>query len=264
MSDKRISDFQYGQRDERVVLIQPVQTVGYSKEEIIEQGDGIWYSIYSDVVENAHYPGNLSHVGCVQCNNHTVTPDAGFPQHFIPCGGTLKIRSIPNSGKYHFLHISNQQRETLITCSNPECEMILGTSLTIDRLENYLFFLMLKQMIPSINTGNYVDCNQRELDPDHDKGEVDDVVARIGEIKSLGLISVASEILNGRMNNYKYFLPAALDYYSLGFTLVRGVDTLDGCDGLDEWLKHLFIKQLDRLKSQHASLLPFLIGPKSA
>jgi len=49
----------------------------------------------------------------------------------------------------------------------------------------------------------------------------------------------------------------------LGFTIIPGLNTENGCDGLDEWLQYLICQYLNDIKGVHDWIKPFLLGPKS-
>lgn len=199
----------------------------------------------------------LIHVCSLACdgsNDELGGPYALGPQ----CGGRLTLRSTQS---IDWMKQRRINAEVALTCSNPACNMeVISTECpSKSDLSNLLLHLALKQMIPNLPAGNYLNCALKE---DNHRLQGDKADA----IRALGLIALAPEILWGYVQN-GYFQNGTcpvVECFGFGFMLVPGMQTASGCGGYDEWLKLLVEKKFESLKEVHRSLAPFLLGPKSS
>lgn len=256
----KYSDLPFRVASDRLLIVQPQATVGLvgeaGREELrveLKREGKPRVELMEKAFKDALGLKGLIHVTSLTCSNYH--PDPGEPIGLGPqCGSLLKIQPVPDGKKYAWLRDKNSQ--VLITCSNPSCGMSLGSWLTLAELENLLLHMMLKQMVPDLATCNFVDCTQAECIRLHG-GERE-------AIKRIGLVSVASEVFWGVVVN-GYFTSAtcqAIDNFGLGFTLVPGMNTRNGCDGFDEWFRFLVQKKFEALKELQRQLVPALLGPK--
>lgn len=247
--DTRFSDLPFGVASEHIMLIQPAATRKISKQEFLEKEEN-FQQVFNDVTALT----GLIHAGSLHCYNYCDNP--GEPIHLEKCGGTLWINPVTAFKKSSFPWLVEGRATYVIKCSEGLCGMEMGFQpLAKPEINNLMFHLMLKQMAPSIPTCNYVDCTSTDW--------VHDEMDKIKCIRELGVVSVASHALWGIISAKNYFASYG-EYYSLGFMLMPGMNTINGCDGFDEWLKFLVKEKFKQLKRQHDEALPFLIGPKPA
>ncbi|MDD5731648.1 MAG: hypothetical protein PHU42_02040 [Patescibacteria group bacterium] len=101
---------------------------------------------------------------------------------------------------------------------------------------------------------NFIDFNQIE------------VCDKTSEtIKQLGLIAVATDVSRGIImpgEDEKYRHDTSKPLFSLGFTLVPGMNTLAGHDGFDLWLNFLLNKKWAELEIAGRELTRSVLGPK--
>ncbi|OHB16544.1 MAG: hypothetical protein A2605_03435 [Candidatus Zambryskibacteria bacterium RIFOXYD1_FULL_39_35] len=105
-----------------------------------------------------------------------------------------------------------------------------------DRAPNILLHLLLKQMIPTLRTCNYI------------------------WTEKTGVISVLDNALAYKPDSQGDAQPSWKA--GLGFTFMPGMHTLENLGGFDEWLRYLVQIKFDQLQEVAESQLPRLIGPK--
>lgn len=253
MKEKIFSDLppQAGSLD--LILAQPERTVKIPKKKFLQETSPFFNGVFDSVIEHM----SLSHVGSLY--SYTLFPDhVGRPVKFIPCRGSLYVSSAPlGLAEYDWLNsVLVGAANVFISCSSPRCNMYVGSHLKREEFQNLLLHLMIKQMIPDFPSCNYIDCSQKENgDPDLSKEE-------LKAIQDLGLISLHPRILHGAIKK-GYSSDKGAYWFGLGFMLMPGMNTKEGCDGFDEWLKQLFIKKEEWVKKRYDSLKSFFLGPKT-
>jgi hypothetical protein len=253
MNKSRFSDFsEKKSRDEQIILIQPKLTPKPAKAEIGRWDDSTLDAVFKSTLSL----DMLVHTGFLICDMFNYKHDKmGMPVYFDYCGGDLRITKIKQHTQHDdFLKELGGYSELAITCSNPKCEMLLGTKFSKIELRNVLLHLMLKQMIPNLATCNYVDCSglrEGDLLPERD----------YKSIRALGLVSVISESMWGKFKS-EHFTIIRGEHASLGFTLKPGINSANSCDGLDNWLKFLVCKKFSQLKELIDRSGFSLLGPK--
>lgn len=249
MKHVQFSDLPFKAGDDKILLFQPATTVSPGRIHI-HIGRKFLEEAFADAVNLT----GLIHIGSVCCTSQN--DELGGPYALGPrCGGHLIVKPVHLVGS---LRQCDTGTEVALICSNPACNMEVTSHEcpTKHDLSNLLLHLALKQMIPGLPVGNYLNCTLKE---DYKKaGEAD-------AIRALGLIAFASEILYGYCQN-GYFQTEtypAIEHFGLGFMLAPGMQTADGCGGYDEWLKLLVEKKFESLKEAYRSFAPRLLGPKS-
>ena len=242
------SDLPFKAGSENVMLFQPQSTVK----------EGALFRITEDSMKKAFEDSmsltGLVHVGSLVCNSHN--DEHGGPYYLGPrCGGSIKLKS---ARSIKLLRLHGARNEMALVCSNPKCGMgiISNECPTEGSLANLLLHLMLKQMIPRLPILNYVDCGLKDESHYHDRH------TDWKDIKALGLISLALEVLWGVAPLSCTYPQQIPERYALGFMLTPGMRTMDGCGGYGEWLKFLVAKKFEILKGQYRAMASMLLGPK--
>lgn len=243
--ERPMSDLPHRIGGERIIIVQPQITVGMEKSALANPADE---NLFQRIFARIFWGQVLIHAGSLQCDNNFTTP--GCPIHFKPCGGELSTAGEPPKWLRDM-----GWGGLFFSCSNPACQMELGSRLVTSELQNIMLHLALKQMFTRAPFCNYVDCDQRQFD-DLLHGEM------LKNIQELGVIAVASELMFGKMDN-GYFGEHPFRF-SLGFMLMQGIRTLYGFDGYDEWVNFLFSKKMEQINSVWSSMKPFLLGSKPA
>lgn len=237
MSERKGMDLSHGNDVENVIIIQPLAE---EKEDrrffTVEKMERIFN--LSRSFEGLTHRGSMHLFSC----GHE-------PISYIECGGALKIEQIKEHQKKGRL----KNAQLIVSCSNHNCKMELGAFMAADQLWNLLFHLMIKQMVPDLQSCNYIDCLQMVK------------ISNSGcDLASkLGMISLSDTIFAGKLDNGYFSESAWLEGFALGFTIQPGVMTLNSCDGFDEWLKFLFLKKMEQIKEMLETSNLFLRGPKT-
>jgi hypothetical protein len=249
----RFGDLPFRVKSDLILIVQPQNFVGRTKESFLYSSDPsltlkqISYGKMIEVVQKLLNLENLNHVTALHCSSD----DGGKPIHYGPdCGGEL-IFSQGGKSETGFY----DGRFVKIQCSR--CNMYLETEESLEKLSNTVFHLAIKQMFPDLETLNLVYCASF--------GPNDQLSMRNEDywqqVKNLGVISVASDIFHGHIND-GYHDGNWDRSFSLGFMAIAGLNTLLGFDSMDRWAKVLIdmkFKQIEKFQKSHFS---FLIGPK--
>jgi len=185
---------------------------------------------------------NLTHAGIMLTTDQWE--NKGKPIHFKNCGGDLKfLPAQPDDSRFVSANL-------LIVCN--KCEMKVGIELSREQVSNVLLHLMIKQIVPWLGTCNFTDCNRGSSH--FSWGE------QVNEewIRNLGLISLIDRFGHGWAGD------SANEWWALGFMLMPGMNTWASCDGFDNWLRFLFLKKMEQIKSVLEINNLLLRGPKSA
>ncbi len=254
--DQKDSMSKYTDRSEHtigsgsILLFQPSMTVGLSREQLRDKG-----TLQAALSETMGF--DLIHIGSLDYNTHN--DQFGGPYALGPqCGGRLVLKSSKET-RWSLRYATGN----FIACSNPQCGAELVTSYipTREMLADAMLHLAMKQMVPSLSTANYLNCCAKTHTSDETEKK------KIDAIRQLGLISFLHNALTGYIDN-GYFhqkgQPQMMREFSLGFMLVPGMNTIDGCDGYDQWLQLLVEKKFEQLLEQHRALRPTLLGFKSS
>ncbi|MCX6742618.1 MAG: hypothetical protein NT116_00085 [Candidatus Parcubacteria bacterium] len=227
-----------------IVIVQP----NYGETKDLRFFDRLDRETILNEAKKFHY---LHHLGTM-----SLTFNGEEPQSYVSCGGILSIKQTIDDSK-SWMKCLQRRPSLMLTCSNKRCNMELWTYLPADQLWNFLFHLMIKQMIPDMKTCYYLDCRQMVHNQESRSGL--DLVSR------LGTISLTENILFGHIDNGEFspVMEFEPDKFAIGFTIQPGVETLNGCDELDEWLKFLFLKKIEQITEVHEKTNLFLRGPKT-
>lgn len=249
MKPIQFSDLPFGAGSHKILLFQPVTTVRAGTH--IHIGRKFLEEAFADAVKLT----GLIHAGSVLCASRN--DELGGPLSLGPrCGGRLIIKP------FHSVESLRQHApevEAALTCSDPACKMEVASFACPTRLalSNLLLHLALKQMIPGLPVGNYLNCALKEDSYEQKAGEAK-------AIRALGLIAFASEILWGTVSNGYFGQRRFHEHFGFGFMLAPGMQTASGCGGYDEWLKLLVEKKFESLKEAHRTFAPLLLGLKSS
>lgn len=237
----KYSDLPFEPESENIILVQQRLSIGKKKDLFLANDN-----LLSEMFDRAVNLEGLVHTTSVHCYNYESNP--GKPLSLGPnCNGTITMKAAKEEDWANGFRVV-----TKIICSNSSCGMNLSSRLTIPEISNTMFHLMIKQMMPSLATCNYVDCSATE--------ETMNLTSENAEkIRALGLVSLSSKTLYGLVQN-GYF--SACEKFSLGFTLMPGMNTINGCDGFDKWFRFLITKKFEQLKKQYQASMASLLGPK--
>lgn len=211
----------------------------------------------SIILDNACNLQGLKHAGML-----TLDRFDSKPHWYEPCGGNLiffrarEIQALNTDHENSLFHqrpnLVNDSNMALV-CENRKCNAEFVLNLTREQTQSLIFHLMIKQMIPALQSCYYLNCgNKEEYDPLDSMDE-----KKLKLISELGLISLHTEILHGQMA-----LRKNLDWFALGFMLTDKMKTLDSCDGFDQWLKLLFLQKMDQIRQVLDLNSAILRGPK--
>jgi hypothetical protein len=248
--DKMKTDLPHFNKNNLIVLIQPERTIGKTKGQVAKNppvesqhcsNKHLLEQIFSETIEVE----GLVHSGLIGWQYR-------FVHGFYPCGGKLELKMLPPPEKRgeEFCWMKNPTLFMYLDCSNPECglKLSLCTGDENDRfavpllLQNALLHLMLKQMEPWQPFGNFIECRGSG------RKEVDE----------LGLVSIVHGCAYGSTKDSLHS-----GHFPLAFTLVPGMDTLNGADGFEDWAKFLRRKKSEwdrRVIDRWAKML--ITGPK--
>lgn len=260
MEKERFSDLASQHEGYRIIVIKPRLIDHYPpKEELLEQEKLPAYrtpeqSLLKMLYEEVLSLRGLKHDCSLLCSGEFAT---GEPIAYYSCGGSLEFRMMPLSPRYDWLR--EREKEILVTCTQPNCHMEIGISWSISELREAMFHLMLKQMVPGLPTCNYIDCTLKRKNFSYLLAEEQMSAKRI---QRLGLISLIPDICWGKIKKGP-FGDHVYDF-SLGFMLMPGMETTEGFDGFDRWVRFLIEKKFRRLHKQLKALTPQVIGPKTA
>jgi hypothetical protein len=214
-------------RTEQMVILQPTRTEKWNKADLAGKGQEFFKEVLYWVFHNQ----KLIH-------RASMSYDAryGSPESYTPCGGRLLFHysEIKESDRASFK--SRDCDKFFIECSNPRCNFEAGSPLDFDEFNSLLLNLMLKQMLPDWKKLFFINLNQFEFRNPNSP-------ALSEECKRLGLISLAPKALYGDLIDW-VGTPCE-GYLGIGFLLAPQMDTLLGCDGLDEWLKTIILHKLE-------------------
>jgi hypothetical protein len=250
---RKFSDLPFMPGHEKVIVLQPSAARLLKKGTFYQHPDNR-DALYASVLSDLERPVNfLVHAGSFTCYRYQDNP--GEASIVGPsCGGAVHIRpvwkSVAPDAKFQ------RDYKTIITCGNRDCKMTLGSRLDITEWPNVLFHLALKQMVPDLPTLNYTNCLAKE------EGHTEQQRKDLEAVRAFGVVSIASEIVCGIIDNG--FFDKFDSVYSIGFMLVPGMDTCNGCGGVVRWLQLLVQEKFKRLKDEHNQKLSWLIGPKPA
>jgi hypothetical protein len=248
--DKMKTDLPWFNKNNLVVLIQPGRTIGQSKGQVaknptVESRYGSTKHLLEEIFNETMAVEGLRHAGMIGWQHQ-------FVYGYYPCGGRLELMSLPPPEKRgdEFCWMKNPLLFMYLGCSSPECglKLALCTGDENDRfavpllLQNALLHLMLKQMEPRQPFANFIDCR------DSGRQEVDD----------LGLVSIVHGCAYGSTSDNNHS-----GHFPLAFTLVPGMDTLNGADGFEHWARYLRQKKTEwdsRVIDRWARML--ITGPR--
>lgn len=248
----QFSDLPFRPGHEKVIVLQPhiastlKDTTDFSQY-VLNKG-GFYAQALSEIVEKRR----LTHVASFTCYNYQDNP--GEVSIAGPdCGGIVSVQPIWRSITPDWM--VDREYKTKLVCSNRNCNMFLGSWLSMEEWANVFFHLALKQMVPGLPMLNYTHCAAKE------EGHTEQQRKDLKKIRSFGTVSIASQVTCGTFKNG--FFDEFEQEYSIGFILVPGMDTRKGCYGFDQWLQLLIQEKFKRLKDEHNQKVAWLIGPKS-
>ncbi len=171
------------------------------------------------------------------------------------CGGAISFSvASPEERKEGFKWAAGLS--DLGVCQKSDCGLEAGFMHTAEA-QRLFFFLSLKQMFPqqlgSCNFINLAKCADKRNEKERKTNLLN------------GLIAVREQTLFYKKTELFSIVPSVIihhaDSCSIGFTIIEGVNTLDGFGGLDFWTRFLFSKKEKFQKKAVENLEHALYGP---
>lgn len=249
----RFGDLPFGVQSHLVLIAQPKNFVGRTKESFLFSSDpslnltNISFGKMVEVIDSLLELKDLVHVTSLHCSSD----NGGKPIHFGPdCGGLFKFSQGEKSAVgFH------DARFIKIGCGR--CDMFLEAEGTLEKFSNVVFHLAMKQMMPDLETLNFVYCSDFNITDQLFSAEKD----YWQQVKNLGTISVATELMRGHIGD-GYHDGGWNKKFALGFMAIPGLNTGLNFDGMDRWVNVLVLKKFKQLEAFRKNHLSFLIGPK--
>ena len=236
----------------RMVVFQPSVTVGMKKEDLVQAPA----SLFDDVMASVMQIQGLVHVATLDWQSGDIIKVAR-------CGGKLAMAELFDRGypTNDYSYVREAAEKVRFTCSNPDCGLDMAPKVTLASLKGAALHMFLKQMAPdykSVNFTNPIVVERNDAYWNHQQigDEGWETARKIGTIPLLG-----KALWGVERNLYRNELFAYRDY-DLGLLAVEGLNTSNGCDGLDRWLQYLVCKLQRSLSDLITGMLPFAIGPK--
>ncbi|MEK7189316.1 MAG: hypothetical protein AAB671_02355 [Patescibacteria group bacterium] len=233
MAQERIifSDLEFRGSSLDIAVFSPTRFGDFSVEEVAKSRRK-WFSMLAYNISNFSCMQHDGMLTCSGVDDHNQSQ--GEPLEFVRCGG------------------SAQMGNHAITCNT------CGTAFVIaerDRknFSGIMFYLMLKQMVPSIaQFCSFVDCS---ITPESERFAGN--FARLAEIRSLGVVAVHRCLL--------YLLPEAegVRGCGLGFMLAPEMRTrTEGPGKFGPWLQYLVCEWYSKVKGSEDESRALRYGPK--
>lgn len=228
--------------EKRIIIVQPRITLKEEDRECVRRSpDNIWCQI---VLGDLMVIGQLV-VGVSKKGNEVVPLDY-VSWNWPVKAGDMRPESVSQSylAKCNFFLLSDHSSSAKFTlgfrtCSNAQDYMGL------------MLHLAIKQMVPSLShTADLIDL---ALDPGVGKIKG---VAKKHEVAQLGFLAVTHDCL------YGIICDGFARTYSLGFQVVPGLCTYNGCEDWDRWLQYLVSLKFSQLRHVLDTQAYSLLGPK--
>ena len=242
MDGRKVSDLPWeAGRNQVVLLVQPTNTLQKRAWEL-EKASSV-----RDMIEFVDFTLKLKlcHLGWLEI--YSYDPEGSRPMSIEPCGGELIIT--PNFPEGHRPQkIKKNKGRLYVNCTNPQCGLELGICSSAEEVDNIMFYLMLKQMIPQARFCNFIDCGAT-LDEDFPLAYADpiDQRARLSQLRGLGLVSLQTKFFWGFRSQEN---PLCWDIFPLGYILMPGMNTVEDPGIFDSWLKRLHKLRVERIKEK--------------
>jgi hypothetical protein len=217
----KISDLPQAAELGQFIVVNPAITANLTSFNHLKSKGATWAALS----HSARSLTDLVHMGSLTCFRDNPIP--GQPCGYHVCGGRLKFTALPTSRPEPGL---SAMAKTKIICSAEQCNMKLGTNLSMEELKNLLTQLMLKQAAPDLKYHHYIACDQLTAKQESRK-EVRT------KLRNIGTIAVMTNVLCGYINN-GYFDPGPRPY-GLAFTALPGLSPFKRSTGLKEWRQYL-------------------------
>ena len=215
-------------KTECMAILQPSLAFTLAKKGILDKEDAFLEEVFKSAVNMK----GLTHRGSASYDAYD-----GWLKKFRPCGGKIVVEDLTYDDIEHYDLRAKGFDKLLIKCTDPDCALEAGASAGRGEVKSLMLNFMIKQMIPMFRSCFYIDLRQYHFREDHYSPEM------VSEIKELGLISLSQKELCGYIN----VRPKELfkGYIGIGFLLATQMNTIKGCDELDEWLKLLLLKKIE-------------------
>ena len=216
---------------QNVILVQPKATEGMKKEEFIKRKPFRKILIDLEKLNLVHFSTIklLSAISKVsRCYEIVETPVV------VTCGGDISVNNlIGDSRSSEF----RSRAKEVIGCSS--CNLELGIDIKRKSLGEILVHLLLKQFIPDLSSSNYVDLRKF----------------------GMGVMSIYGSWQYGKIKEDN---DSDLRHYLIGLSLLpnESLDTIDGNDGMDSWLRYLFLEERKKVDSLLQEFKHNMLGPK--
>lgn len=225
-----------------MVRLNPIEVFQYggidSKKNFLQGGRERFRQVCQDIITFR----NLKHAGSLFLGSSGYLPGqyALTSISFTPCGGNVILEDFEEKTR------SGKWFGKKITCLNHK-GMVMKTQHSMADIGNLMLHLILKQMVPGLDFCNYLNCGFEGAS--EVKIEIDKAAKQLG---------VVAFIRNA-------FIPS-FGEGNLGFILISGMKTAQGCDGFDEWLKYLVLRKFSQMRDflifSKAAVFSNLLGPK--
>jgi hypothetical protein len=231
-------DFPFTASSSKIIVVQSMATLDLTTEDFFSRDSEFFGAVSRSLAEL-----RLIHVGSLHADLYDDPRERGRVVHHLPCGGILTVKS-------------DLRKEGMKCDCGVDLKVVQQS--TLISLADTLFFLALKQVFPFLPMLNYLDCQRAP------------VGYHIGDnghegIKQLGMVSVARRVLYGCVRDV-YFRDtiSPVNGYDLGFTVIPGMDTLNGCGQAEMWSRFLQVEYLARMGRLLNNLSPLMMGPLPA
>jgi len=241
-----VTDLFYTKYERRAEIFQPQATAGMEIADFRLMSYQDLEKIWRQVMEL-----QFVHVGALAYKESG--PDLQIVG-FKSCGGAISFSSISSDDRKEKFEWATGLSE-LGVCQKSDCGLEAGFMHKAEA-QRLLFFLGLKQMFPQLGSCNFINlarCADKRNEKERKTNPLN------------GLIGVREQTLLYKKAQLLPFIPPdvvyAGDSCSIGFTIIEGVNTLDGFGGLDFWTRFLFFKKERFQKKAVENLEHALYGP---
>ncbi|KKT72313.1 MAG: hypothetical protein UW66_C0006G0009 [Candidatus Moranbacteria bacterium GW2011_GWF1_44_4] len=236
----------------RTVVFQPTATVGMGKAELGMADMKFFEELITGILDM-----DFAHVATLQWQSDSISGQSR-------CGGKLIIKKlIKKSGTYDGGYHQNAAEKVRFTCSNPKCGLNMVPKIPLFTLRSSFLHLLLKQMVPGYQSANFFNCLSVVRNDGYCSHN------QLGDegwesIRKMGTITMLGKVLWGVERNFYKNECFAFKDYDFSLLAVEGLNTSEGCDGLDRWLQFLVCKLQKLVGDLIGRIIPLAIGPKKS
>jgi hypothetical protein len=247
------TDTSFGSRRSWIYLVQPEITRGMEKKEFSAKGKDFFGEVLSETIrfENIVHTATIQHCG-------------QYAEKLFICGGKLLFSNVPNEkydGYNDFRRHSAEQ--VFVQCSNPGCGLELTPKISMSSLRHSIIHLFLKQIVPQYDVANFFNLGRLDYPQTFFLHKFFEVNKK--SLDDLGTVAFWKDVFFGSDEGMRHSRMWPEDLYNdLGLIAVGGVDSSDGCDGLDRWLQFLVAQKHAIQKATINDMKQNLLGPKKA